>query len=208
MKPSILRPLLLVLLVTAVALPAHAAPPSRPQAGTGVLLLRPFTPERAAELAAIPIYQEPGVGRIAEFAARKLPQLSPFLSMPAGTYAVAVMEKRGNRLRIAYEGSGRTGWLERARWWDYLSWEEYLAGGLVKLLPGLKAESYRLCAAPADKAPQLAPLSPKTALWVAQVQGDWLQAALPPATTGWLRWRDSDGRLMVRVAEQIPPQNY
>ena len=49
--------------------------------------------------------------------------------------AVAVLEKRGNRLLIAYDDSGRAGWLERARWWDYLTWEEFLPGRLVSFPP-------------------------------------------------------------------------
>jgi hypothetical protein len=200
MKPSILRILLSVFLAATVTLPALAAPQPRPYTGTGVLLLRTFTPERATELAAIPLYREPGVGRIAEFAAYRLPQLASFLAVPAGTYAVAVLEKRKNWLEIAYDDSGRAGWLERARWWNYLTWDEYLPGRTVSLPPGLKACFYRLCSEPSD-ASQLASLLPRTAGRVVRVQDDWLQVTFPPATTGWLRWRDSDGRLLITVVE-------
>ncbi len=207
MRPPTLH-LLLLLLVTAVVLPVHAAPQPRPFAGQGVLFFRPFVPERSTELAAIPLYREPGVGRIAEFTIHRLPQLTTYLTVPAGTYAVAVMEKRGKRLRIAYDDSGRTGWLERARWWDYLRWEEYLPGRTVTLLPALKSGFYRLCTGPSDGAPQQSPLPPRMPVRVTRVQDDWVQATLPPATTGWLRWRDSDGRLLINVGEQISPQNY
>jgi hypothetical protein len=209
MRPRILRPLLLLLLAATLALPALAAAPQpRPYTGRGVLLLRPFTPERTAELDAIPLYREPGVGRLAEFAAGRLPQVTQLIAVPAGTYAVAVLEKRGAWLRVAYDDSGRAGWLERARWWNYLAWEEYLPGRTVSLPPGLKAGLYRLCAKPEDSAPQLAALPAGTAVLVMGVHDDWLRVALPPDTTGWLRWRDTDGRLLITVVEQISPQNY
>ncbi len=207
MRALILR-LLLLLLVVAVVLPVHAAPQPRPFAGQGILFLCPFVPERSAELAAVPLYREPGVGRIAEFTVHRLPQLTTYLTVPAGTYAVAAMEKRGNRLRIAYDDSGRAGWLERARWWDYLPWGEYLPGRTVTLLPGLKSGFYRICAGPSDGTPQQSPLPPRAPVWVTRVQDDWIQVTLPSATTGWLRWRDSDGRLLIAVGEQISPQNY
>ncbi len=210
MRPSILHALLLAFLAAIVAFPGHAAqkPKPRPYTGTGVVFIRPFTPERKAELAAIPLYREPGVGRIADFAAERLPQLTPFLTVPAGTYAVAVMAKRGNWLEIAYDDSGRTGWLERDRWWDYLPWDEYLPGRLVGLVPGLKTGSYRLCPEPGGPSLKLEPLTPKTPVRVTRVQGDWLKAALPPATPAWLRWRDNDGRLLITTAERIPHINY
>ncbi len=206
MRQSVLRTILLLLLAAIVALPAQAAPQPRPYAGRGVLLLRPFTPERAAELNTIPLYREPGVGRIAELAAGKLPHLTP-LAVLTGTYAVAVLEKRGTWLRVAYDDSGRAGWLEPARWWDYLGWEEFLPGRTINLPPGLKAGLYRLCAEPSD-ASQLASLLPRTPGRVVRVQDDWIQVTFPPATTGWLRWRDGDGRLLITVVGQISPQNY
>ncbi len=201
MRPPLLSLLFLLLLASVVTLPAFAAHPPRPFTGTGILFLRPFTPERGTELVAIPLYRDPGVGRIAEFDVGRLPQLTPFLAVPAGTHAVAVMEKRGNRLLIAYDDSGRAGWLERERWWNFLPWEEYLPGRTVSLLPGLKAGFYRLCGEPADTASQPAPLPSRVAVLVTRVQGDWLRVTLLPATTGWLRWRDGDGRLLITVVE-------
>jgi len=207
-RAAALTLLLAVVIVTANAPSAPAIPLPRPASGRGVLIVSPFLPERADELAAIPLYRQPGVGRIATIAAGALPAITPPGENGAGAYAVAVLEKRGNWLKVVFDDAGRSAWLERARWWSYRSWEEFLPGREVRLLPGLKTSYYRLVALPADQCRESVPVDPHDSLRAGRVQDDWLQATLSPSVTGWLRWRDGDGRLLIAVPLRNSSQNY
>jgi hypothetical protein len=203
-----IRTLLISLSLALISLPAGGAPQPRPFTGLGVVVIRPFIPERAAELAAIPLYREPGVGRIAERAAGAIPGLSPVLNLPAGTYPVAVMGKKGNWLRIAIDDAGREGWVEMARWWEYLPWDDFLKGRIARLLPGLKKGEYALRSEPGETAPQSATLSGRENLRLIEVRDDWALAVAAPAVTGWLRWRDGDGRFQISLDGLPPLQNH
>lgn len=195
------------LLLLLFAFPAHGAPAKpRPYAGSGLLVMRPLPPQEADNRGRLILYREPGIERVAEKPPADLPLLSQIVGGPVGEYPAAVMGKRGNWLKIAYDEAGREGWLELERRWQYTPWEEYLPGRAVRLLAGLKKEYRTVRRDPSPAAMELAPLSPDGELRVDLVQGEWLRLRLDPQTTGWLRWRE-DGRLLVSVQPDNGLQN-
>ena len=109
------RTLLISLLLASLFLPVADAQQFRPFSGIGVVIIRPLNRESPVASAPIPFYRDPGVARIAERPAVEIPTLSSILKMPAGEYPLAVMGKKGNWLRIAYDDAGREGWVGLAR---------------------------------------------------------------------------------------------
>lgn len=200
------RALLAALCLALLPFPSLAAPQPRPFTGSGMLLIRPFPPELPAGLVPIVLYREPGVGRIAELTANQLPSLDTVRGPVGGARPVAVMGKKGNWLRIAYDDAGREGWVEAARRWEYLPWDAFLPGRSARFLPGLKKGEYVLRASPIETAPQLPPLTGGESLRLIEVQDDWALAAVDTGLRGWLRWRDRDGRFRITVGEKPTPQ--
>lgn len=178
---------LLLIIGGGAALAALPAP--RPYSGCGVLILRQgggWQPE------ALTLYQEPGVLRVAEKTPASLPRLAGSDNEPL----LSVTERRGGWVSIALDDAGRQGWLEQARAWEYSPWREFLPGRALKLLPGLKKEWYQLLSAPGASGSLAGTLSRNQEVRVLQVQEDWVRVEAP---SGWLRWRDPDGRLTVSL---------
>lgn len=201
-----LAPSLLLLLL---ALPAHGAPPKpRPYTGSGLLVIRPLPLHELDDGDRIILYREPGIGRIMEKDPAGLPLLIRIIEAGAGEFSLAVMGRKGNWLKIAYDDAGREGWLAMERRWQYSHWEEFLPGRFVRLLPGLKKEYGAVRREPSPAADELAPLSPDRELRVELLQGDWLRVSLDPQTAGWLRWRDEGGRFLVSVRADNDQQNH
>jgi hypothetical protein len=193
----IFTPLLVLILF---AIPTMGAPPkSRPATGKGMVILRTPAQQEAAAGGRIILYREPGIGRIAEKAPRELPLLAQIVGDATGEYPVAVMGKRGAWLKIAYDDAGREGWVEMERRWHYTSWEDFLQGRSVRLLPQLKKGYALLRKEPSLSAGELAPVSPDQALRIELIQGDWLRVSFAPQAAGWLRWRDENGRFLVSI---------
>jgi len=195
------RTLLIALFLPFIFLAAAYAQQFRPFCGSGVVIIRPFNPESSASPASIPFYRDPGVARIVERPATGVPSLSPILKMPNGEYPLAVMGKRGNWLRIAYDDAGREGWVEKARWWDYITWEDFLKGRVARLLPGLKKGSYALRAGSSPTAPQTVVLSGKEELRIIGVKDDWALVVAGSGLSGWLAWQDGDGRFLISISQ-------
>lgn len=196
------------LILLTLTLTAHGAPPKpRPYTGSGLLTIRPL-PVREDASGLIPIYREPGIGRIAEKTPAELPLLFRIIPATAGEYPVAVMGKRGSWLKIAYDEADRGGWVEMERRWEYTPWEEFLAGCAVRLLPGVKNGYAVLRRGPSLSAAEAVPLPPDRDFRVEKIQGDWLRIFLDPQTAGWLRWRDEGGRFLVSVREAGIQQKY
>jgi hypothetical protein len=189
----------LFLLVPFAPLPAKATPTQRPATGSGLLTIKPLTPQRTTDIANLAIYRAPGVERIRNVNAAELPGLTPVMSPRPGEYLQAVTGKKGNWLRIAYDDAGREGWLEMARYWEYTPWEKFFPGQTIRLLAGLKRSCYSLRVHAGDAASQLSALTGKTPLRVMQTNGDWLMVTIDRNVSGWIRWRDSDGRFLISV---------
>ncbi|HEX9023515.1 MAG TPA: SH3 domain-containing protein [Geobacteraceae bacterium] len=185
-------------LALVAALPAKAQP-ARPFSGCGVVVIHPLDPERRVAMAPIPFYRNPGVGRIGEISVENLPGLPSILTAPADEFPLAVMAKRGTWLLIAYDDAGREGWVELARWWDYTTWETFLKGRAATLLPGLKKGAYVLRAGPGDGAAQTGALSGPECLRIIEVVDGWANVIADNGLTGWLAWRDGDGRFLISL---------
>jgi hypothetical protein len=200
--------LIIYLCLALIPFSAEGTQQPRPFSGSGVVIIRPLNPESQVVPAPIPFYRDPGVARIVERHAGGIPNLSSILNMPAGEYPLAVMGKKGNWLRIAYDDAGREGWVEMSRWWEYTTWEVYLKGRLVRLLPGLKKSEYALHAGPAETAALTGILSRQENLWLIEVKGDWVLVITNSGLNGWLPWRDGDGRFLISIGEKINPQKH
>jgi hypothetical protein len=188
--------------------PAASAQQIRPYSGSGVVIVRPLNPERPADMAPIPFYRYPGVSRIADISAGRIPRLSTILNTGDGEYPLAVMGKRGNWLRIAYDDAGREGWVEKARWWDYITWENFLKGRIAHLLPGSAKNPFTLREGPAESTPQGGTLSGRESLRIIAVADDWVLVMADSGLHGWLPWRDGDGRFLIAVDENSGTQNH
>lgn len=200
---SILRSLPILILLVVTALPAQAAP-GRPRAGIGILFLRQFAPERTDDVKAIPIYAAPGIGRLAEADGSRLPSLDQAVTPRSGEHAVAVLGSRGEWLRIAYDEAGREGWIRQRRFWDYAPWRDFLTGRGASLLPGLREPLTLLRREPADDAAPLLRFTPGQGFRIVSIRDDWARVTADGAPDGWLRWRDTDGRLLVAPEAPVP----
>jgi hypothetical protein len=194
-----MRTLLISLILASLFLPAADARQSRPFSGSGVVIIRPRNPENPVAPAPITFYRDPGVARAAERPVVQLPSLNAILKMPAGEYLLPVMGKKGNWLRIAYDDAGREGWVELARWWDYITWEDFLKGRAARFLPGLEERCYTLRAASSTTAPQTGALSGNEDLRIIEVADDWVLVVTGSGLSGWLAWRDGDGRFLISL---------
>jgi len=193
------RILIILVGLLLVCRPVFGARQIRPLSGSGILIVRPLDPERPAEMASIPFFRDPGVARIAEFSAGQIPCLTTILDMPAGEYPYAVMGKKGQWLRIAYDDAGREGWMVIERWWDYIPWEKFLKGRAARLLAGLKRKACVLHETPAETASQTGVLAGQEVLRIVEVAGDWALVVADSGMHGWLPWRDEDGRFLIDV---------
>jgi len=191
-----------------MALPAVAAQKSRPESGSGVVLIRPFSPLRGNEIATLTLYQEPGVARIAELETVRIPPLDQVLQAPTGEFALPVTAKKGEWLRLPYDEAGREGWVKMERYWRYLPWETFLKGRSAQLLPGLKNGSLVLRREASERAPVVGNLSRERSLKIVEIDGDWALAVVDLTSLGWLRWRDRDGRFLIAVTDHLDRQNY
>ncbi|HEY6839359.1 MAG TPA: hypothetical protein VI389_11490, partial [Geobacteraceae bacterium] len=107
----------------------------RPAAGIGLVIIRPLSPPRYADISSVTLYREPGVGRVGTLATKILPGLAPVIAATdKGETVLAVLGKKGNWLRVAYDDAGHEGWLALARPWRYLGWDDYLRGRRARLL--------------------------------------------------------------------------
>jgi len=196
---------ILSLCLILLPLAAHGAPPKlRPYAGSSLVIMRPPPPVEPGRPATLVFYREPGIGRIVEPLFGQFPQLNQILEPDAGEYPVAVIEKKGDWLKIAYDEAGRSGWVEMARRWDHIRWEDYLPDRTVRFLPWLKKSYYQLHKTPAAIGQVLEILAPDSVVRIDRVEGDWLLVTAAPGGTGWLRWRDEEGRFLITVRPDRP----
>ncbi|MCM0081311.1 SH3 domain-containing protein [Geomonas sp. Red32] len=187
------RPLpVAILLAVLLAAPALGALwPQRPFAGCGVLVVAEAPEGGAADIV---MYVEPGVGRMVETRSDRLPRLAGSESEPV----LAVMARRGGWVQLAYDDAGRTGWVEKRRSWKFLEWPEYLAGRELQMLSGVRKADQAVKGAPSGEALVLGSVPPLQPVRVLKAEGPW---ALLDSPSGWIKWRDRDGRLIIGTPE-------
>lgn len=202
---NLLRFMLLLILVLLPLAASGGAAKLRPATGKGVLLMPapPVGPE--GETPPVPLYLTPGVGRIRDLSPRDLPGLAPALEPPPGMVPVAVTGKKNGWLRIFYDEAGHEGWVSPARSWRYLSWEDYLGRCQARLLPGLPKSAYLLRGQPGSGTP--GPPVGRTSFVIVRITDDWAFVNVAGGGSGWVRWRDDNGRFLVAVEPASSPQN-
>ena len=205
MSKRLLTCLLLVLALVGTHVAAAPYKPP-PRTGSGVLVQRSFTPDEQVQAAPLALFAEPGVSRIGEFPPLALPDLTPAVPPRRDERYLAVYGKRGEWLQVVYDDAGRTGWLERPRAWRYLPWREFLRGRQVRVLGGLKQDAYRIHTEPRGDAPALDVQVKDRNLRLVEAEEGWALVIVGTEASGWLRWRDADGRFRIVVDPGFDPQ--
>ena len=195
--------LLLLALACLAAAPVNGWLKMRPYAGLG--LLQPGQPPFGQSSSARrQIYRAPGVGRLTTLSAVSIPNHAMLFRESEAGLPLIVSERRGDWLKVSYDDAGREGWVRLERRDTYQTWPRFLVDRSGRLLSGLRQAMYQLYREPGGD-----PLEPFKAgeLFVVQaVSGDWLRVTAKTGRTGWLRWRDADGRLLISVDLSSSPE--
>ena len=197
-----------IVILVVLTITAYGAAKPRPYTGNGLLVIRDLVSQPGNENFQLPIYLEPGVGRIAEFQRCDLPKLSPVIASRQGECVVPAMRIKGDWLKVPYDEAGREGWLRMERSWEYTPWEIYLKGKAVRLLPGLRKNFYALRPEPNDNSPTTEISSKQQNLRVIQVRDDWALVLVDLINYGWIRWRDDDGRFLIAIEDRFASQRH
>jgi len=184
--------LVAILLITASTLFAAPRPP-RPLAGIGVLSMPP------SEGVTIPLHREPGLGRSGELAVGSAPPPDPLFPV-TGETLLRVIARQGEWLSVLVDDAERTGWVRRRTGWRFIPWEEFLVGREAILLPGLSPSLSTVTAN--GTPPRVTNLPAGTRFRIAAVDDGRAFVIFPDATSGWLQWRDREGRLTI----SLPPR--
>lgn len=185
------------LVVLWVASSPGAPPPPRPDTGIGTLVVSAFP--GTADPPELILYREPGVGRIAGKSVAAFPHLAQFLKAPPGEYPLVVTARKGMWLQVIHDDAGRAAWLEPRRAWPFVPWDEILKGRGARLLRGLKKPYYIPVDEGGKAVPGLESLTPERGFRIIEVEGDRIRVIIDLTVTGWLRWRDEDGRLLITL---------
>lgn len=197
--------LALLLLAPPVAWPAPPKP--RPLAGIGLLSI-PREGVNRGGTGMLLLYREPGVGRITEIELSDFPSMALSIKPTPTLQQVAVTRKKGEWLKVIFDDSGREGWLKNEQGWEFRNWQEYLKGGEVRLLHGLRKELYQLRSAPSPSAQSIATVGKDKRLRVIELEDSWILVLVDYAGSGWLRWKDSDGRLTISTEGEKLSQKH
>ncbi len=186
------------------AFPAQASRQSHPFAGIGLLVIRPLSIEDPDTNDPMPVYEEPGIKRIAELKPTAL--RPPFTSMrvSSGNFVTAVMDKKGEWLKIAYDDADREGWVRMKGFWQFIPWRDLLKDRHATLLtkPGLRGRDVH--AECSEDSESIAFISPASGVRIVEVDGDWITVQSGPSGQGCVRWRDGDGRFLIFPEGSVP----
>lgn len=191
-----MRLLLCLIALLLLTPPARAAQPMRPYSGIGVLSF-----STVGLTAPIPFYDEPGLVRRGTLAPEPLRQLTGWLFDSPERIVLLVTGRKGDWLRVERDEAGRESWLLLQRHWQYSPWSQFLKGRHVVFLPNSPRRLMQVVPRPEtlQGTPRPATAPP---MRIIAVQGDWAYVLLDPASAGWIRWREADGRLLVGFREE------
>jgi SH3-like domain-containing protein len=185
---------LLTLLCTGAAYGAATPPKMRPYSGIGIVVL-PDPDSGTYRGEATNLYEEPGILRLGELDGSGTPGNAWVFGVQKDRVPLIVVARKGNWLRVCYDDAGREAWVDTQRRGAFQSWEQFFKGRVISLLPGLRKQYYQLYQEP-DRNP-LSTLTPIQKFKVLNLEDDWVTVMSDQSTTGWLRWRDEDGRILV-----------
>ncbi len=189
-RTCIFKVILLLLLLT-VSGAALAAAPMRPYSGIGVLQI-----SSVDVLDQIRLYRDPGLARCCSIPFAKLKALNAWLfGQDQGPFLIAT-DHKGDWVEIEHDDAGRTGWVLPERRWNYQPWDQFLKGRQILFLRNSPKKQMQVL--PRPGVTEGVPVQPKQGpMKVIQVQSDWVYVLLDQSSAGWIRWRDSDGRLLI-----------
>ena len=185
----------LTILLILAPLQGHAASPvkARTLSGVGVVSIPALNTSES-----IPLYREPGVGQLQELSLSALPALR-LAGVSVDRLHFPVMAKKRGWLKVVIDDSERTGWLEMRRGWEFSRWERFLANRPVTMLKGVRKDYYLLRKDAAGSADSLGSIEKSVSLVCREIKGEWAMVESGNNVTGWLRWRDENGRLLLAV---------
>lgn len=188
----------LILLVLCTTTAALAAPPPRmrPYTGIGVVVFPPSGHTQSQGLQ-LQLYEEPGLLRVEVLNNSRLSGNEWVFGLVDGASPLIVSARKDGWLRVFYDDAGRQAWIDPLYKGGFQPWEEYLRVQTVSMLPGLRAQYYRLLQHLDGK--PLATLAPKQIFKVLTIEDSWGMVLTGQALIGWLRWRDEDGRLLIGI---------
>ncbi len=166
----------------------------RPYSGIGVYVIPKAVSGREPQ-SPIYLYREPGLFRIGSVNVSKLSGNEWIFGSQSEYAPLIVMARKGNWLKVCYDEAGREAWIAPQGRDAFKPWDVFLRGGSFHLLPGLRKQYYQLYSQP-DQNPML-DLTADLTLRALKVESDWVMVLLEQKASGWLRWRDEDGRLLV-----------
>lgn len=192
--------LLAIGLVLCTLLPATAAPKApRPLSGEGILLVQPFPSDAPLDGVALDLFIEPGKERLESQLLDGMNHLSKVLEQGRTARYLAVTAHRGDWVRIYYDDADREAWTEVRKHWKFQGWEEFLKGKTARFFAGLKKESYLLLTDQGGGGAESILLSPDKGFRIIGIEEDRAFVLIPPSLSGWIHWRDRDGRFLVVV---------
>jgi len=189
----------MLLLFLACSAAAAPSPPQkmRPYAGIGILLLPIST---SIPVDPLFLYEEPALSRLGELNRSKVPLFDWIFGTSSVVQPLIVMSRKGTWLRVAYDDAGREAWLNPPRQIAFQSWDLFYKGHVTRLLPGLQKKYYQLFQQPGIT--PVAALTVKQAFRVLRLEDDWVMVLTEQNSLGWLRWRDTDGRLLLGIVTE------
>jgi hypothetical protein len=186
--------LFFLLVLTPFQLQAAAAVKARTLAGVGVVRIPANVYQDSVTL-----YSEPGIGRLQTLPLAALPALRQ-LGIALDSFCLPVMAKKRGWLKVIIDDSERTGWLEMGRGWEFSSWEHFLANRQAAMLKGIRKDYYLLHKEAAVRAEPVGTVEKGPLIQLQQIDREWARVESGNGLSGWLRWRDENGRLLLTVA--------
>lgn len=183
------------------AAPLLAAPATRyvakprPAAGIGILT---FHTKKTNSLESITLYEEPGLIRIADLNVATIPPFEHIFGNYSSTHHLIVTARKQQWLKVIYDDAGREAWLNSKNNGDFKLYPEWLRQEITRLLPGLQQKYYQLYGT--ETGNMLSTLSHKISFKILKVHNSWAQVLTGQNQLGWLRWKDYDGRILIRLA--------
>ncbi len=174
----------------------------RPYSGVGILQI----PPRSSNLT-VQLYADPGLGRDGQLNPAAVRQLTGWLFGGDDDLYLLVTAHKEGWLRVACDDSGKEAWLHPTRQWHFSPWARFLKGKMLHLLPNAPAWALQAYPQPVATRRGATPLTATTMLKVIVAHDDWCYVLYNRTSSGWIRWRDPDGRLLIGLARSAPLQS-
>ncbi|HYG10842.1 MAG TPA: hypothetical protein VD835_12910 [Pyrinomonadaceae bacterium] len=122
-----------------------------------------------------------------------------------GVFHLSVLSRRGGWLEVVDEETGTTRWLQENKTVEFRNWLKYMQESFAVGAHGSDGNPLRL--KPADDAKEVKMIG-SGCFKVEEMRGDWIKVVQQPhceevkvvtPATGWLRWRDKGGCMLVSI---------